>query len=114
MTAQYFFVKYAKGQDGGFGDYRSPDWECAEYLKDDNGNLLWFSNGEEAGKFVQSCNDYSENVFYSHGDHYEYDGDFPVEYSVFSFAIPNTEPAVDADAAFAEYKEKVKEEALSW
>ena len=52
MTAQYFFVKYAKGQDGGFGDYRSPDWECAEYLKDDNGNLLWFSSEKEAGKFV--------------------------------------------------------------
>lgn len=114
MTAQYFFIKYAKGQDGGFGDYRSPDWECAEYLKDDNGNLLWFSNGEEAYKFIQSCNYYSTNVFYSYGDHYAYDGEFPVEYAVFSFAIPNTEPAVDADAAFAEYKEKVKEEALSW
>lgn len=114
MTTQYFFIKYAEGQDGGFGDCRPPDWEYAEYLKDGNGNLLWFSNEEEAYKFVQSCNYYSANVFYSHGKHDAYDSEFPVEYAVFSFAIPNTEPAVEADAAFLEYKEKVKELALPW
>lgn len=109
MEQKYYFIKYAKGLDGGFGDYCPPNWEYAKSLKDDSGDPVWFSDGEEAYKFAGKCNEHSTDIFYSTGYHSDYDGDFPVEYAVFTFEVPSIKPKSNAEETFLAYKDKVEE-----
>lgn len=112
MSTTYIFIKYAKGVDGGFGDYCSPDWSHAPSLKDENGNLIWFNDMEEAQAFASRCSELSAKEFYSVGFHDEYDGNFPVEYQAISLEIPGNPPVSHPDNVFASIKESLKKTAV--
>lgn len=112
MSKTCAFIKYEKGVDGGFGDYCSPDWSYAPTLKDKDGNPIWFDDAEAAKAFASRCNKLSEEAFYSQGHHDEYDGDFPVEYQVISFEVPDNQPVSQPDAVFDSIKENVEKVAV--
>lgn len=99
-TKEFFLIKYAQGNDGGFGDYCSPDWTWARNVTDKDGNPLWFDNAKDAKDFAEKCSEYAAKEFYRFGEHSQYDGNFPVEYEVFSFSIPTTPAATDPKAEF--------------
>lgn len=112
MNTTYIFIKYAKGEDGGFGDYATPDWSIAPILKDARGNPVWFSDMDEAEKFIELCNKKSNDHFYSNVKTSAYDGNFPVEYEAILLEIPDSAPCTNAEAAFSTLEDKIKHYAL--
>ena len=113
MEKTYILIKYSKGVDSGFGDYCPPDWSCAPTLKDKDGKVVWFSDSGTARKFVELCNEKSTNHFYSLAKSEPYDGNFPVEYAMFSVEIPDHKSYDDAELAFSAVEKHVEEYALT-
>lgn len=108
MGKKYIFVKRAQGQDGGFGDYCSPDWKYATFITDKDDKPIWFDNEDTANEFIDKCKEFSDETFYANGKHYSYDGKFPIEYALFPYEIPDNDPVRDPARAFESIKDEVE------
>lgn len=79
-----FFVGH--GQDGGFGDYTSPQF-THPYI--DNGRVIYVKNLDDAEKIRKYLNDTWSKRFYNSGYGEQYSGEFPLEANIIPLTIPN-------------------------
>lgn len=80
-----YFIVAGHGTDGGFGDYSPPHYSDPIRV---GGEVLWFSEADDAEAVVSELNDRSARAFYA-TPRDQYGGEFPMEYKVISVPEPS-------------------------
>ncbi len=90
-----FVLIGAYGQNGGFGDYCSPDFvDEGGFATTENGEVVVFETKEEAEKVAEQMTVMCENIFWDVCKPTEYDGKFGMEWTVLEIPT-NITPATD-------------------